>query len=293
MAKNFKITITALDKTRKGFATAARGIKAVAGSVLSLKTAIVGAVGVGGIGLLIKSSLDATDSLAKTARKIGATTEALAAMRYAASLTGVATATMDMALQRFTRRVAEAAVGTGEAKGALKELNLNARQLVKLPLDKQMQELAGAFEEVETDADKVRLAMKLFDSEGVALVNTLGIGKEALIEMAAEADKLGVALSEDATTGVEDANDAFTRLATLFKGVRDQTVAALAPALESLATTLQTKLLTAINETDGGIEAFAKNMAIKVLESVQTVLSALQSLVNGAVSYTHLRAHET
>ena len=215
MAKQFAIVIKALDKTKRGFGSATRGIKSVAGAVLSLKTAIVGAVGVGGIGLLVASSMRATDSLGKTARKIGATTRALAQMRYAADLTGVATATMDMALQRFTRRVAEAANGTGEAKDALRELNLNARKLVQLPLDQQMFQLADAFSEVETDADKVRLAMKLFDSEGVALVNTLGIGKQALMEMAAEADSLGVALSGDAVQGVENANDAFTRLCLL------------------------------------------------------------------------------
>ena len=283
MAKQFAIVIKALDKTKRGFGSATRGIKSVAGAVLSLKTAIVGAVGVGGIGLLVASSMRATDSLGKTARKIGATTRALAQMRYAADLTGVATATMDMALQRFTRRVAEAANGTGEAKDALRELNLNARKLVQLPLDQQMFQLADAFSEVETDADKVRLAMKLFDSEGVALVNTLGIGKQALMEMAAEADSLGVALSGDAVQGVENANDAFTRLGTLFKGLRDQTVAALAPALNTLATTLKDKVLTAIQETDGGVEVFAGNLAIKVLTAVQSVLSALQTLTNGVI----------
>ena len=283
MAKQFAIVIKALDKTKRGFGSATRGIKSVAGAVLSLKTAIVGAVGVGGIGLLVASSMRATDSLGKTARKIGATTRALAQMRYAADLTGVATATMDMALQRFTRRVAEAANGTGEAKDALRELNLNARKLVQLPLDQQMFQLADAFSEVETDADKVRLAMKLFDSEGVALVNTLGIGKQALMEMAAEADSLGVALSGDAVQGVENANDAFTRLGTLFKGLRDQTVAALAPALNQLATTLKDKVLTAIQETDGGVEVFAGNLAIKVLTAVQSVLSALQTLTNGVI----------
>ena len=284
MAKQtFQIIVKAFDKTAKGLGSATRGIKAVAGAALNLKTALIGTAGVAGMGLLVKSSLDATDSLGKTARKIGVTTEALASMRYAAKLTGVETATMDMALQRFTRRAAEAAKGTGEAKGALKELRLDAAQLIKMPLDKQMQELAGAFAEVETDADKVRLAMKLFDSEGVALVNTLGLGKQALIEMAAEADQLGIALSKDAVQGVEDANDAFTRLGQLFKGVRDQTVAALSPALETLATTLKEKVLTAIESTEGGVEQFAKNLAVKIIQAVGAALTALQSLVNGVI----------
>ena len=315
MANNFKIVISALDKTeavfakveaqfkkigsavnsvKKRFPTLSKAasksmsvvsgaMKGVVGIVFNLKSAFVSLAGAAGIGLLVKSSLDATDSLGKTAAKIGVTTEALASMRYAAKLTGVETATMDMALQRFTRRAAEAAMGTGEAKDALKELGLNASALLKMPLEQQMGELAGAFENVATDADKVRLAMKLFDSEGVALVNTLGLGKEGLMQMAAEAGRLGLALSQDAVTGVEKANDAFTRVTSTFKGLRDQTVAKLAPALGFLATTLQNKVLGAMEDADGSVEIFAQGLAVNILQAVETAIKGLQSLVNGVV----------
>ena len=312
MASNkFQIVISALDMTDKALGAVRKRLGAVGRSVDRLKkrfpnlSAVAGgafkkiasglksvakfagiaSVATAGIfAVMIKSSMSAIDNLGKTARKIGVTTEALASMRYAAKLTGVETATMDMALQRFTRRAAEAAKGTGEAKGALKELRLDARELVKLPLEEQMQALAGAFEEVETDADKVRLAMKLFDSEGVALVNTLGLGKEGLIELAEEADNLGIVLSGSAVQGVEDANDEFTRLGTLFKGIKDNVTAALAPALGTLADTLKNKVLTAIKETDGGVAQFGRNLAIKILEGVGKAVLGLQALVNGVIS---------
>jgi len=281
MAKqNFEIVIKAFDKTARGLGSATRGIKAVAGAALNLKTALVGTAGIAGMGLLIKSSLDATDSLGKTARKIGVTTEALASMRYAAKLTGVETATMDMALQRFTRRAAEAAMGTGEAKNALLELGIDAQKIIKLPLEEQMVELARAFETVGSDADKVRLAMKLFDSEGVALVNTLGVGADALIGMAEEAEQLGIALSASTVQGVEDANDAFTKLGTLFKGVRDQTVGALAPALEQLASFLTSRFKNAIEESGGTVEQFGRNMALNVLQAVESVVTAVAKMAN-------------
>ncbi len=50
MAENVKITISALDKTKKGFGSATKGLKAVAGAVLNAKTAIVGLVGAAGFG---------------------------------------------------------------------------------------------------------------------------------------------------------------------------------------------------------------------------------------------------
>lgn len=236
MAKqNLNITIRAFDKTSKALSSASAGLRKVGGAVLSAKTAIVGLVGAAGFGALIKQGLAAGDSLAKTADKIGVTTEALAGMRHAAELTGVSTETMDMALQRFTRRASEAAIGTGEAKGALQELGINAKELVKLPLDEQMGVVADAMGGLETQSDRVRIAMKLFDSEGVALVNTLGNGSEALREMIAEADLLGLALSRTDTAQIEAANDAFTRAKGVITGLFTQISLNLAPVLTVLA----------------------------------------------------------
>ena len=282
MAENTKIIISAVDKTQRGLGSVTSRLKKVAGAVFSVRTALVGVAGAAGFGLLVKSSLNATDSLAKTASKIGTTTEALSGLRYAADLTGVSTQTMDMALQRFTRRTAEAAQGTGEAKDAILELGIDARQLVKVPLDQRMLILADAFAKVDNEADKLRLAFKLFDSEGAALVNTLGLGRDGLAEMLGEARALGVVMSSDAAAGVEDANDALTRLRFLFKGVTDQTVAALAPAIESLTTKFKDFLLE-VTKSKGGIEAFAQSMAQSILKSVGTVLTALQSMVNGVI----------
>ena len=281
------ITIKAFDKTKAGLGSAAKGIKAVAGTVLNLKTALIGVAGVAGFGMMIRSSMQATDSLGKTARKIGVTTEALAKMRYAAHLTGVSTQTMDMALQRFTRRAAEAARGTGEAKDALRELGINAREIIKLPLEDQMAQLAKAFEDVDTEADKVRLAMKLFDSEGVALVNTLGLGEEALKEMAGEAAALGLTMSGDAVKGVEDANDAFSKLGFLFKGVRDQLTGALAPALENFANFLTGKLKASMEEAGGSVEGFAQNLAIKIIEGFQSLFKGLAEILNAIGRTAH------
>ena len=211
MAENTKIIISAVDKTKRGFGSVTNGLKKVTGAVFSMKTALVGVAGIAGFGLLVKRSLSTSDALVKTASKIGTTADALAGLRFAAELTGVATNTMDMALQRFTRRTAEAAMGTGEAKAAIKELGIDAQKLNRMPLDERMLVLADAFAEVENESDRLRLAFKLFDSEGAALVNTLAQGREGLAEMLGDAKALGLGLSRDAAKGVEKANDEFTK----------------------------------------------------------------------------------
>jgi|VirMetMinimDraft_7_1064189.scaffolds.fasta_scaffold13777_4 hypothetical protein len=283
MAENVKITISALDKTKKGFGSATKGLKAVAGAVLNAKTAIVGLVGAAGFGALIASSLRATDTLTKTANKIGTTTEALGALRYAADLTGVSTQTMDMALQRFTRRTAEAAKGMGEAKGAIKELGINAQELNRMPLDKRMIVLADAFAEVESESDRLRLAFKLFDSEGAALVNTLSQGGDGLRAMLGEARALGLTMSSTAAKGVEDTVDSLTKLQSLFKGVTDQTVAAFAPAIEAMVVRF-TAFLQRTIEAKGGVELFARSLAKTLISGIQNALIGFEKLANGFIS---------
>ena len=278
MAENVNITIRAFDKTKKGFGSATKGLKAVAGSVFSLKTALIGVAGAAGFGLLVKSSLNATDSLSKTASKIGTTTEALGALRYAADLTGVATQTMDMALQRFTRRTAEAAKGTGEAKGAIKELGINAKELNRMPLDQRMIVLADAFQNVSSESDRLRLAFKLFDSEGAALVNTLSQGSDGLKAMLGEARLLGLTMSNTAAKGVEDAVDSLTKLRSLSKGVKDQFVAALAPAIQAVTEKI-TKFFQEIAADEGGVEKWARGMAKSFLDATVVVVQSLDTIL--------------
>lgn len=234
MANEALITIRALDKTAKGFSSVGKKLRDLGNKAAKMGAALA-AAGTVGFAALVKSGLAAGDSLAKTADKIGATTEALAQLRYAAELSGVSTQTMDMALQRMTRRVSEAANGTGEAVGALAELGINAKELEQLPLDVQMATVADAMQNVGSQSDRVRLAMKLFDSEGVALVNTLKGGSAALAQTALEADKLGLSLSRVETAQIEAANDSFTRLSKVSEGLKNQLAVAFAPILEAIS----------------------------------------------------------
>ncbi len=278
--QDVRISIKAVDKTKAGFSGVANGLKKISGAVFNMKNALVGAVGTAGFGALIKSSINAGDELAKTADKLGVTTTALAGLRHAAELTGVSTGTMDMAMQRFTRRAAEAAQGTGEAKGALQELGINAEDLVKLPLDQQMSVVADSMAGVEKQSDKVRLAMKLFDSEGVALVNTLGGGSEALEKMTAEAEQLGITLSRTDTAQMEAANDSLTRLKAVFTGLTNQLSLAFAPIITFVADGFRQ---AALDSSDfGNIGQRVATALVKAFGFVRNMVHGLQIIFMGA-----------
>ena len=281
-----RIVISALDKTKGAFGSATRGLAGVASAVTSLKAGLVAVAGAGGFAYMVKSSIEATDALAKTASKIGTTTEALSALRYAANLSGVETNTLDMAMQRFTRRLSEAVKGTGEAKGALQELGLNARDLARLPLDERMAVLADAFGEVSSETDKLRLAFKLFDSEGVALVNMLNNGSDGLQAMFDDAEALGLIMRSNAAKGVEAASDSLYRMGRVAIGVRDSFVAGIAPAIKLVSDQLVIMAQEAV-KSRGGFQEFAKTLALAFLDfarSVSVSILRLQSEMSGLLT---------
>lgn len=286
MIQSQVIRIVALDKTKKAFASVQKGMTGILGSVFSLKTALGVVAGATGFGLLVKSQMNAIDALSKTAQKIGTTTEALSRLQYAGELTGVATNTMNMALQRFVRRTAEASRGTGEAVGALRELGINASQLQKLPLDQRMAVLADAFANVSSESDQLRLAFKLFDSEGASLVNTLRGGSDALNQMYDDAESLGIVMGQTASSNVEKANDAFYRLTQLARGLMMQFSGALAPAVEYLTTALKDSVLK-MAEAEGGIANIGKVLAEDFIQGLITGISGFQGFINGVISGTN------
>lgn len=234
--------------------TVARGIF---GGIVIAGTAVLAAY---------RSQAQELDKLAKQSDKLGIIPEELAAIRFAGEQTGVAIATMDMALQRFTRRAAEAAQGTGEAKDALKELNVNAEELVQMPLEQQLGIIADRFGEVDTQADRVRLAMKLFDSEGVSLVNTLELGSEGLQEMRKTADELGITVNRLDLQKIEDANDAAHRMQEGAAGLANTLTIELAPALETIF-----NWLTGISGQEGAIEKTFGTMAFLAEEFAASI----------------------
>jgi hypothetical protein len=235
MANDVKIVITAQDKTKKALSSVNRGLSGLKKAAFSAKSAVAAVAGALGMGLLIRNSFKTIDALVKTSDKLGLTTEALISLRHAAEQTGVGANTLDMALQRMTRRIAEAAQGSGEAKDALKELGLDAQALAAMSPDQAFTAITAAMGGVTSQSDKVRLAFKLFDSEGVNLVNTMALGESGLSAMAREAQELGLIISNVDARKIEAAGDAFSNVGKATEGIANQVSIGLAPVIEGLS----------------------------------------------------------
>ena len=281
-SENVNIVIKAVDKTKKTFRAVTMGLNMVKKAVFSLKSGLLALGGIAGMGYLVKQSMNTIDVLGKTASKIGIATDELGALRYAAEQTGVASNTLDMALQRMVRRVSEAAMGTGEAVKALKEMNIDAAKLNDLSPDEQFRAIAEAMAGVENQSDKVRLAMRLFDSEGVALVNTLDGGKTALDAFEKRARELGMTLSDDLVDGVEEANDAIATFQGFLGGMFKTTVAELAPLIKGITQNMMEWVELKVQE-GGGAGKVARGIAISVVNSTKVIVESFGQVANSII----------
>ena len=241
------------------------------GSALTSLTGITGVLSVAGLGALAKSSIDSADKIGKLSTRIGASTEALSQYQHVAELSGVRFETLTMGWQRMTRRVAEAAQGTGEARGALEELNLSAQDLAQLRPEDQFEAIADALSGVGTDADRVRLAMKLFDSEGVSLIQTMTGGADGIRQMRQEADDLGLTLDKSATNSAASANDALTRLKGSSRALGLTMAKLLGPVISDIANWLSVNLPGAVDFAKKAFGTFRHF----VIEGVQVVTNGL------------------
>ena len=163
---------------------------------------IIGAAAVASAAVLFglaKSSAALGTSVGDTADKLGLEVETLQELRFAAATANIAQTALDIGVQRFTRRAAEAAKGTGEAKDALKELGvqLTDTQGNLRPIDDLLNQVADGLKAVPSQADRVRLSFKLFDTEGVGLVNILAAGSENLNRLRQEARDTGTIFGVD------------------------------------------------------------------------------------------------
>src|SRR5690606_3378196 len=90
----------------------------------------LGLLGVGvslrGLQSLATASLRTADALANTADRLSLNVEALQELRFAASQYSIQSGTVDMALQRLTRRLGEAAQGSGTLLKTLEQYNIAA-----------------------------------------------------------------------------------------------------------------------------------------------------------------------
>jgi uncharacterized phage infection (PIP) family protein YhgE len=208
-------------KAIKSASTSIKSLDSGLGSLAATAKSLGGVLGVSlGIGAFEKLAGVITDTvhsaagLVDLADKIGITTDALQELRYQAEQNGSSAEALDSALSQFSKRIGEAATGSGEL---LKILNANGVALRDAagnlrPLTDLLANYADLIKNASDDQARAVLATQAFGKAGDEMANVLRDGAAGMRAMGDEAQRTNQIIGEDALRSLEAYDDAIARL---------------------------------------------------------------------------------
>jgi hypothetical protein len=182
---------------------------------------------------MVRSGLQTVDAQAKLAQSLGTTVASIQTLERAGELAGVSMSGIEQATKDLTRRLSQAAAGTGPAADALDRLGLSANELIALPLDQRVGAINAAIESFVPAAERAAVAGQLFGEEGSIAMSR--IDTATLRQATEDVLAFGVVVSEQDADQIERTNDAISRLGLIWRGLSNQLAVAAAPALEAVA----------------------------------------------------------
>lgn len=210
IGKSGKLTAELNKANKKTSSWADKTRKLVGGSAKVM--AGFGAAGVAAYASIYAKNAEFIDQQAKTADRLGITTQALGGLQHAANLYGASNEELNKSLQTMQKNLGQVGqTGTGEAKYALDGLGLSVQELQGLAPEEQFKLIADKLKGVEDQSQKVYVAQTLMGKSGAKMINVMDAGADGITAMMQEADALGMTFDRIDAAKVEMANDAFDK----------------------------------------------------------------------------------
>jgi len=172
----------------------------------------------------------------------------------------------------MVRRLSDASEGTGEAVKSLEKLGLTAQQLFGLSPAEQFNIIAKAMRGISDSGERVAIAFNIFGRSGVGFLNVMN---GAMEDSEKFLKSIGGLLSNEGTKGVEDMNDAITKVNEAWKSFKQLVTIALAPSV----TALVENMIAKIQELDG-LDEIAKRVANSIIEGFSAANRAIEAVGN-------------
>ncbi|MBG9991603.1 hypothetical protein [Pseudoalteromonas sp. NZS37] len=276
-----KQTSSWADKTRKMVGGSA---KVMAG---------FGVTGAAAFASIYAKNAEFIDQQAKTADRLGITTQALGGLQHAANLYGASNEELNKSLQTMQKNLGQVGqTGTGEAKYALDGLGLSVQELQGLAPEEQFKLIADKLKGVEDQSQKVYLAQSLMGKSGAKMINVMDAGADGITAMMEEADALGMTFDRIDAAKVEMANDAFDKAQKTTHSFGQTLAIETAPIIGAIA-----DMWTDSAKEAGGFGSIAQQVVTKVATGIGfladmgrglqvtflLVRQAMAELVNGVI----------
>jgi hypothetical protein len=262
----------ALDRT--GLPIFANSLKGVGSAIGGIGTAVsssaqrllgLGAtLGITGaaLGVFISGYADATGAIGDAAERTGISRERFQELSFAAKLAGSSSEVMAGALQKMNLNIGAATNGSKELKAMFSGLGIKIKDAGgKL---KSTDDLFDIFVDrigrIKDPTLQAQAAVKIFGKSATELLPFLREGKAGISEMAMEARRLGVVLSDDAVRDGEAFGDILDTLKATLGGVGNIIGTALVPELSKMSTWLTETIVKYRPQIEAFATSFAKNL---------------------------------
>lgn len=229
--------MASLERSAKSTASGMRALVAIQGVQLFGNIA---SQAVGYVRSLIdvgRAQADVVDKSSKMAARLGVTYKEFAGLSLAGDLAGVSMDSIGAAMTKADVAFVRAAEGSKTAQAAFRGIGLAVEDLNGLSAAERFEAITTAIAGLPTEAQKAEAAVQLFGRAGAELLPLFAGGAGAIADATAQAERLGLALTNAQGRDVEAMNDAFTMVGKAIDGVVQQVVAYLAPAITNIATT--------------------------------------------------------
>ena len=171
----------------------------------------------------------AGDKFDKMSKRSRVSVEALSELKFAAEQSGTSIESLNAALTRSGRRIANAATGTGPAVRAMKELGLNAAEVAQQPMEEQFLTLVDALGDVSNEFRAGQLGFEVFGDNWRDLAPLLAEGSEGIEKLRMRARELGLTMSGPQTAAAAAVTDATNETSKAFDALRQSIGAEFAP----------------------------------------------------------------
>lgn len=231
-------------------------------SMVSPLGLLAGGVGLAGLTAMVDSVATIGDEIGKTARRVGLSTDALQEFRHAASMSGVGAQEFNGALKKLAVGVGQLKLKSGPLLALLKQTpkEFQAQFQAAANNEEAFELLIRAMRKIEDPTKRAAFATAAFGESGLKLVHMAEGGETALADMRAEARRLGLVMSEQATKDAEAYGDSMTRLKGSIGSLKVAIGTSLIPILQPMAERL-TDIVVANREViASGIAGFFRRV---------------------------------
>lgn len=214
-----------------GLSTFGRGVMTYGSKMMAFA-----GMGLAGVTYVTKRFIDLGDALNKMSARTGATVEWLSAMSFGAERSGATIEMLEQAIRKLNKAIAEAQNGNRTPYEVFRRLRIDPSSMEFRDMDagSQFELVARRLNEVQSQAEKTRLAMALFEEGGVMLLPLLG----DIDRLKQKAKELGIIMTKDQADTAAALLDSWTNVKYQLNAIFMSLGEAIAPALKQVATWL-------------------------------------------------------